>query len=332
MSHGMSAMKLRRRQLLRLAAGAVALPVLSRIAKAQTYPTGPVRLVVGFPPGGPTDIVARLVGQWLSERLRQPFVVENRSGAASNIATEAVIKSRPDGYTLLLAASANAINATIYDKLNFNFIEDIAPVAGIMRQPFVICVNPSVLTMSVPGFMAYASANPGKVNMASAGNGSPHHVFGELFMAMTGIKMLHVPYRGEAPALTDLLSGRVEVMFASVSGTFEYIRAGTLRPLAVTTRTRSRMLPDIPTVGDFVPGFEASAWVGIGAPKNTPADIINKLNNEINRGLADPTIEARLADLGGTVLAGSPAEFGRLIADDTKKWAKVVSLVGIKPE
>jgi tripartite-type tricarboxylate transporter receptor subunit TctC len=325
-------MRLCRRQFLRLAAGAGALPAFPCVSRAQAYPTRPVRLVVGFPSGGPTDLAARLAGQWLSERLGQPFIVENRPGAASNIATEAVIKSRPDGYTLLLAASANAINATIYDRLNFNFIQDIAPVAGIMRQPFVMVANPSLSAATVPEFIVCAGGYPGRVTVASAGNGTPHHAFSELFKMMTGLNLLHVPYRGEAPALVDLLSGQVQVMFASLSGTIGYIKAGTLRALAVTTSTRSQMLPDIPTMGDFVPGFEASAWVGIGAPKNTPSEIIVKLNSEINRSLANPRIEARLADLGGTALAGSPHEFAHLIADDTQKWAKVVSLVGIKIE
>ena len=324
-------MKLPRRGFLHLAVAAAALPAFSRIARAQAFPTRPVRLVVGYPPGGPTDIVARLIGQYLSDRLGQPFVIENRPGAGSNIATESVIKSPPDGYTLLLVASANAINSTLYDKLSFNFIEDIAPVAPIMRQPFVMEVNLSAPAMTVSAFVAYAKANPGRVAMASAGNGTPQHVFGELFKAMTGVNLLHVPYRGEAPALTDLLGGQVQVMFGSLSGSVEYIRTGKLRALAVTTATRSEALPDLPTVGDFVPGFEASAWVGIGVPKNTPTEIIDKLNKEINAGLADPKIKARFADLGATVIPGSPADFGKLIADETEKWGQVIRAANIKP-
>lgn len=325
-------MKLRRRQFLHLAAGAAALPAVSSVAVAQSYPSRPVHLVVGFPPGGPIDVVARLMGQWLSGRLVQPFIVDNRPGAGSNIATEAVIKSRPDGYTLLLVASANAINATLYNKLSFNFIADIAAVAGIIRQPFVVEVNPSVPATTVPEFMTYARANPGKVTMASAGVGTPQHIFGELFMQMTGVKMLHVPYRGEAPALADLLGGRAQVMFASISGSIEDIKAGRLRPLAVTTTRRTEALPDAPSLGDFVPGFEASAWIGIGAPKDTPAGIIDMLNKEINFGLADPTLKPRLADLGGMVLPGPPVQFERLIAEETEKWAEVVRSAGIKSE
>lgn len=325
-------MRFRRRQLLHLIAGAAALPLVSFAARAQTYPNRPVHLLVGFPPGGPTDVVARLVGQWLSERLGQPFVIENRPGAGSNIAAEAVIRSPPDGYTLLLVASANAINATLYDKLSFNFTADIAAIAGIMRQPFVMLVNPSVPARVLPEFMSYARDNPGKVAMGSAGMGTPQHVFGELFMAMSGAKMLHVPYRGEAPALIDLLGGRIQVMFASISGSIEYIRAGRLRPLAVTTATRVEALRDVPILGDFIPGFEASAWIGIGVPKNTPAEIIGILNKEINRGLADFNLKARLADLGGEVLAGSPSQFESLIVGETRKWAEVVRSAGIKPE
>jgi tripartite-type tricarboxylate transporter receptor subunit TctC len=289
-------------------------------------------LVVGFPPGGPTDVFARLVGQWLSERLGQPFVIENRPGAGSNLGTEAVIRSPPDGYTLLLVASANAINATLYDRLSFNFVEDIAAVAGISRQPFVMVVNPSVPAMTVAEFVAYAKTNPGKVNMASAGNGTPQHVFGELFMAISGLKMLHVPYRGEAPALTDLFSGQVQVMFASISGSLEHIRAGSLRALAVTTTARSDALSDVPAMAEFLPGFESSAWIGMGAPKNTPIEIIDQLNREINLGLADPKMKARIADLSATVLTGSPAEFGKLMAEETEKWAKVIRLARIKSD
>jgi tripartite-type tricarboxylate transporter receptor subunit TctC len=325
-------MKLPRRKFLHLAAGAAALPAVSRIARAQTYPTRPVRIIVGFPAGGPTDIVARLMGQYLSGRLGQPFVIENRPGAGSNIATESVIKSAPDGYTLLLVASANAINSTLYDKLSFNFIEDIAPVAATMRQPFVMEVNPSTPAMTVSAFVAYAKANPDRVAMASAGNGTPQHVFGELFKAMAGVNLLHVPYRGEAPALTDLLGGEIQVMFGSLSGSVEYIRTGKLRALAVTTATPSEALPDLPTVSDFVPGFEASAWVGIGAPRNTPTEVVDKLNKEINAALADPQMKAQLADLGATPVPGSPADFGQLIADETEKWAKVIRAANIKAD
>jgi tripartite-type tricarboxylate transporter receptor subunit TctC len=325
-------MKLPRRKFLHLAAGAAALPAVSRIARAQTYPTRPVRIIVGFPAGGPTDIVARLMGQYLSGRLGQPFVIESRPGAGSNIATESVIKSAPDGYTLLLVASANAINSTLYDKLSFNFIEDIAPVAATMRQPFVMEVNPSTPAMTVSAFVAYAKANPGRVAMASAGNGTPQHVFGELFKAMAGVNLLHVPYRGEAPALTDLLGGEIQVMFGSLSGSVEYIRTGKLRALAVTTATPSEALPDLPTVSDFVPGFEASAWVGIGAPRNTPTEVVDKLNKEINAALADPQMKAQLADLGATPVPGSPADFGQLIADETEKWAKVIRAANIKAD
>jgi tripartite-type tricarboxylate transporter receptor subunit TctC len=325
-------MNLCRRQFLHLAAGATTVPVVSRSARAQDYPIRPVHLVVGFPPGGPTDIFARLMGQWLSERLGQPFVVENRPGAGSNIGTEAVAKSAPDGYTLLLVASANAINATLYDKLHFNFVEDIAAVATISGQPFVMVINPSLPVTTVAEFIAYGKANTGKVNMASSGNGTPQHVFGELFKAMSGVRMVHVPYRGEALALTDLLTGQVQVMFASVSGSLEYIRAGKLRALAVTTVTRSEALPDIPAMANTLPGYEASAWIGIGAPKNTPAEIIDRLNREINLGLADPTMKARITELSATVLPGSPTEFGKLIAAETEKWAKVIRLAGIKPD
>ena len=275
-------MKLPRRQFLHLAAGAAALPAVSRIAWAQAYPTRPVRIIVGFAAGGAADIIARLIGQWLSERLGQPFVIENRPGAGSNIATEAVVRAPPDGYTLLLVGTANAINATLYDKLNFNFIRDIAPVAGIIRVPNVMVVNPSVPAKTVPEFIAYAKANPGKINMASGGIGTAAHVSGELFKMMAGVDMVHVPYRGAAPALTDLLGGQVQVMFASMPSSIEHIRAGKLRALAVTTATRSEALPDIPTVGEFVPGYEASAWYGVGAPKDTPAEIVDKLNKEIN--------------------------------------------------
>jgi len=291
-----------------------------------------VRLIVPFAPAGATDITARLMGQWLSERLGQPFVIENRPGAGGNIATEAVVRAPADGYTLLLVGGFNAINAALYDKLNFNFIHDISPVASIIRMPNVMVVNPSVPVRTVPEFIAYAKANPGKVNMASGGIGTPQHLAGELFKMMTGVNMVHVPYRGGAPALTDLLGGQVQVMFASMASSIEYIRDAKLRALAVTPATRSEALPDIPTVADFVPGYDASDWFGLGAPKNTPAEIIEKLNMEINAALADPKIKARLADLGLTVLAGSPADFGKLIVDETAKWSKVIRAANIKPQ
>jgi tripartite-type tricarboxylate transporter receptor subunit TctC len=325
-------MKFPRRQFLHLAAGAAALPLVPRFARAQTYPTKPVRIIVGFAPGGGTDILARLIGQWLSERLGQPFVIENRPGAGSNTGTEAVVRAPPDGYTLLTIASPTAINATLYEKLNYNFIRDIAPVSGLIRVPNVMEVNLSVPAKTVPEFIVYAKANPGKISMASSGIGTAVHVSGELFKMMTGVNMVHVPYRGDAPAVTDLLGGQVQVMFGSMPASLEHIRAGKLRPLAVTTAARSQALPDIPTVGDFVPGYEASAFYGVGVPNGTPAEIVDKLNKEINAGLADPRIKSRLADLGGTVLAGSPAEFGKLIVDETEKWAKVVKFSGAKPE
>jgi len=283
-------------------------------------------------PGGPQDILARLTGQWLSERLGQPFLIDNRPGAGTNIAAEAVVRAPADGHTLLMIGAANAINATLYEKLNFNFIRDVAPVAGITRQTSVMEVHPSVPATTVPEFIAFARANPGKLNMASAGNGTPPHIAGELFKMMTGIDMLHVPYRGGAPALTDLLGGQVHVMFDSMASSIEYIRAGKLRALAVTTTTRSEALPDIPTVADFVPGYEASAFFGIGAPKSTPAEIVERLNKEINATLADPKMKLRLADFGGTVLRGSSADFGKLIADETEKWAKVVKFSGARPD
>jgi tripartite-type tricarboxylate transporter receptor subunit TctC len=321
-----------RRQFLHLAAGAAALPAVSHIARAQTYPTRPVRLIVGFAPGGATDILARLMGQWLSERLGQPFIVENRPGATGNVGTEAVVKAPADGYTLLLTTSVNAINTTLYENLNFDFIRDIAPVAGIMRAANVLEVNPSVPAKTVLEFIAYAKANPGKLNMASGGIGTVAHVAGELFKMMTGVDMVHVPYRGSAPALTDMLGGQMQVMFDNVPSSIAHIRAGKLRVLAVTTATRSQTLPDIPTVGDFVPGFEASLWLGFAAPKKSPAEIVDKLNKEINAGLSDPKIKERLDELGGTVLGGSPTDFGKLIAEDTEKWAKVIKFAGIKPE
>jgi tripartite-type tricarboxylate transporter receptor subunit TctC len=325
-------MKLPRRNFLHLAAGAAALPVTSRFAFAQAYPSRPVRIIVGFAPGGGVDISARLIGQWLSERLGQQFVVENRPGAATNIATEAVVRAPPDGYTLLLVNSVNAINATLYDRLNFNFIREIAPVAGIMVVPNVMVVNPSVPARTVPAFIAYAKANPGKINMGSGGSGGGSHVAGELFKMMAGVNLVHIPYRGAGPALVDLLSGQVQVMFVTMPSSIEYIRAGKLRALAVTTATRSPVLPDLPTAAEFVPGYEFSFWYGIGAPKNTPGEIVDKLNTEINAALADPKMTARLADLGGTVLTGSPADFGKLIADETEKWGKVIRAANIKPE
>jgi tripartite-type tricarboxylate transporter receptor subunit TctC len=325
-------MKLLRRQFLQLAAGAAALPAASRIARAQTYPTRPVRLIVGFAAGGTSDITARLMGQWLSERLGQQFIVENRPGASSNIATEAVVHAPADGYTLLAVVEGNAINATFYNKLNFNFIRDIAPVAGIIRSPLVLEVHPGVPVNTVPEFIAYAKANPGNIRMASFGTGSISHVAGELFKAATGIDMVHVPYRGSAPMLNDLLGGQVQATFDNLPASIEHIRAGTLRALAVTTATRSDALPDIPAVGEFLPGFEASAWGGVGAPKNTPADIIDKLSKEINAGVADPKLKSRFSELGAEVLLGSPADFAKLIADDTVKWAKVVKVAGIKAD
>jgi tripartite-type tricarboxylate transporter receptor subunit TctC len=325
-------MKLPRRKFLHLAAGTVALPALPRIASAQAYPTRPVRIIVGFAAGGGFDITARLMGQWLSERLGQPFVIENRPGAAGNIGTEAVVKSPPDGYTLLLCGNPNAINATFYDKLNYNFIRDIAPVAGVLRGPYVLVINPSVPAKSVLELIAYAKANPRKLNMASQGNGSPGHVAGELFQMMARINLLHVPYRGMGPALTDLLGGQVQVTFASIVSSIAYVRAGKLRALAVTTATRSAELPDIPTVGEFVPGYEASGWYGIGAAKATPAEIVEKLNTEINASLADSKLQARLADLGATVMVDSPADFGKFIAEETGKWAKVIQALNIKAD
>jgi tripartite-type tricarboxylate transporter receptor subunit TctC len=325
-------MKLPRRRFLHLAAGAAGLPAVSRIAWAQAYPTRPVRLIVGYAPGGTTDIVARLMGQWLSERLGQPFIIENRPGATGNIGTEAVVNASPDGYTLLMVSSANTINASLYDRLNHNFIRDIAPVASTMRLFNVMEVNPSVPARTVPEFIAYAKANPSKISMASSGTGSIIHVAGELFKMMTGTNMVHVPYRGEGPALADLLGGQVQVLFGTLPASIGYLRAGTLRPLAVTAATRLEVLPDLPTVAEFVSGYETSAVQGIGAPRNTSAETVAKLNREINAALADPMMNARLADLGGTVLAGSPADFGRLIADDTEKWAKVIKFAGIKPE
>jgi len=325
-------MKLPRRKFLHVAAGAAALPAVSREVRAQAYPSRPVRIIVPFAAAGAFDIMARLIGQWLSERLGQPFVIENRPGAGTNIGTETVVKAPPDGYTLLLAGTPNAINATLYEKLNFNFIRDIASVAGISRAPLVMAVHPSVPAKTVPEFIAYAKANPGKISMASAGIGAPSHVSGELFKMMAGVNLVHVPYRGAGPALVDLLAGQVQVGFPSMPSSIEYVRAGKLRALAVTSATRSDALPDIPTVGEFLPGYEASASYGIGAPKGTPVEIIDMLNKEINAALGDPKMKARLADLGGTPLLGSAADFGKLIAEETEKWAKVIKFAGIKPE
>jgi len=325
-------MKRSRRTFLHLAAGAAALPALSRLAGAQAYPARPVRMIIGYPPGGSADITARLTGQWLSERLGQPVVIESRPGAATNLATEAVVRAPPDGYTLLLVAPANAINATLYDKLNFNFLRDIAPVAGIIRFPNMVVVNPSVPIKTIPELIAYAKANPGKLNMASSGNGSTIHMSGELFKMMTGIHMVHVPYRGGAPALTDMISGQVQVMFDNVPTSAEHVKSGRLRGLAVTSAARSDVLPELPTVADFLPGYEASAWYGLGVPKGTPAEIIDKLNSETNAILADPKAKARFAELGASLLPGTPAEFGKLMEDETEKWGKVVKFAGVKPD
>lgn len=325
-------MKFPRRQFFRLAAGAAALPAVSRIAWAQSYPTRPVSITVGFPPGGDSDIIARLMGRSLSDRLGQPFVVDNRGGGGGNIGTGVVVRAPADGYTLLLAGTANTTNATLYDKLNFNFIRDITPVAGIMRVPYVMVVNPSVPAKTVSEFIAYAKANPSKLKMASSGSGGSPHLSGELFKMLTGIDMVHVPYRGTVPARSDLLDGQAQVMFIAMFEATEYITAGKLRPLAVTTATRSEALPDIPTMNEFVPGYEASAWYGIGAPKGTPAEIVEKLNKEINASLGDPNMKAKFAVLGGSVFAGSPTDFGKLIAEETEKWAKVIKFAGIKIE
>ena len=325
-------MSLPRRHFLRLAAGAAALPALPRMARAQGYPTRPVRILVGFAAGGPNDLVARLMGQWLSERLGQPFIVENRPGAATNIATEAAVRAPADGYTLLLLGSTGAVNATLYDNLNFNLIRDTVPVASIIRAPSVLEVNQSVPAKTLPEFVAYAKANPGKLNMASGGVGTPSQVFGELFKIMTGVNLVHVPYRGAALAGTDLLADRVQVYFDPIPNSISYIRAGKVRALAITSATRSEILPNLPTVGEFVPGYEASIWWGVVAPKATPAEIVDKLNKEINAALSDAKMKARFADLGGVALPGSPAEFGKLIGDETRKWAQVVKVAGLKPE
>jgi tripartite-type tricarboxylate transporter receptor subunit TctC len=325
-------MKFPRRHFLQLAAGAVTLPAFSIVAQAETYPTRPVRIIVGFSAGGGVDITARLIGQWFSERLGQNFIVEDKPGAGGNLGTELVVNAPPDGYTLLLATVPNAVNATLYDNLKFNFIRDIAPVGGIIRVPMVMLVNPSVPAKTVPEFIAYAKASPDKVNMASAGNGSAPHMAGELFNYMAGVKMVHVPYRGQGPALADLLGGQVQVLFATTPGTADYIKSGKLRALAVTTASRIGMLPDVPTVGDTVKGYEASQWYGIGAPKGTPAGIIGTLNKEINAALADPKMKSRFVAIGGEPLADSPADFGKLIATETEKWAKVVKATGMKPQ
>ena len=325
-------MKLPRRKFLHLAAGAAALPAALKFASAQTYPTRPVRIIVPFAPAGTTDIVARLVGQWLSERLGQQFVVENRPGGAGNPGTEAVVRALPDGYTLLIIDVSSTINATLFDKLNFNFIRDIAPVANIVSVANVMVVNPSCPAKTVPEFIAYAKANPGKISLASAGIGTPNHLSGELFKTMAGVSMTHVPYRGGGPAIADLLGGQVDVTFAVVTTGIEYIRAGKLRALAVTSAMRQEALPDIPAMADFLPGYEAIGWFGLFAPKNTPVEVVDRLNEEINAALADPRMKARLADLGGTVVPGSPADFGRLVADDKEKWAEVIRAAGIKAE
>jgi len=325
-------MKLPRRLFLQLAAGAAALPAATSIGWGLDYPTRPVRIIAGFPPGGGVDINARLIGQSLSERLSQPFVIENRPGAGSNLGTEVVVRASPDGYTLLLATAANAVNATLYEKLNFNFIRETTPVGSISRVPNIMAVHPSLPVNTVQAFIAYAKANPGRVNMASEGSGAAGHMAGELFKKMAGVELLHVPYRGAAPALTDLMGGQVQVMFPTMPASIQYVRVGKLRALAVTSATRSEALPDIPSVGEFVPGYDATTWYGLAAPKNTPAEIVDKLNKEIKAALADPKLRARLAELGAEPLAMSPAEFATFIADETEKWGKVVKFAGIKAE
>ena len=325
-------MTVRRRGFLRLAAGAAMLPALARAASAQGYPTQPVRMIVGFAAGGSTDIVARLIGQWLAQRLGQPFVIENRPGASTNIATEAVVNAAPDGHTLLMVSPSNAVNATLYDKLSYVFVRDISPVAGVTRVANVMVVNPSVPAHTVSEFIAYAKANPDRINMASGGTGSSNHLSGELFKMMTGVRMVHVPYRGGAPALADLVGGQVQVLFIAVPSSIEYIKAGRLRALAVTTATRSQALPELPALGEIVPGYEESNWWGLGAPRATPAAVVETLNREVNAALADTTIKARLAELGGTPLAGTPADFGRLIAAETEKLARVVKFANMRPD
>jgi tripartite-type tricarboxylate transporter receptor subunit TctC len=321
-----------RRRFLHLAAGAVALSAVSGAARAQAYPSRPVRLIIGVAPGSAPDIVGRLMAQWLSERLGQPFVVENRPGGGGNIAIEAVVKAPADGHTLLLVTIQSAVNATLYDKLNYDFLRDIAPVASISRQTLALEVNSSIPARTVPEFIAYAKANPGKLSMATPGNGSTNHMAGELFKLMAGVDVVHVPYRGGAAALTDLIGGQVQMMFGDLTSSMEYVRAGKLRALAVSTAARSAALPDVPPLADFLPGYDASGWFGIGAPKATPAALVERLNREVNAGLADPTLKARVADLGAVVFAGSPASFGDFIADETEKWRKVIRAAGIKPE
>jgi tripartite-type tricarboxylate transporter receptor subunit TctC len=321
-----------RRQILHLAASAGALPALSRIARGQSYPSRPVHWIVGYTPGGGNDIFARLMGQWLQERLGQPFIIENRPGAGSNIATEAVVNARPDGYTILLANFANGSNASLYANLKFNFIRDIAPVAGIVRVPNILLVNQSLPIKTIPELIAYAEANPGKTSMASAGIGSTGHLAGELMKMMAGIDFVHVPYRGNAPAMTDLLSGQVQILFASLPSSIEYVRAGKARGLAVTTAARAATAPDLPAIAEFVAGYEVSSWYGIGAPRNTPAGVVDALNEAVNAGLADPKLKNQLEDQGGIEMAGTPADFGKLIADETEKWAEVIKFAGIKPQ
>jgi tripartite-type tricarboxylate transporter receptor subunit TctC len=327
-----STLAISRRQLLTLVAGAAALSACSRLARAGNYPSRLVRIIVGFPPGGAADITARLIGQWLSKRLAQPFIIENRPGAGTNIATEAVARSPPDGYTLLLVSVANTVNATLYERLNFDFIRDIAPVAGLVRGPLVMVLNPSVTAKTVPEFIAYATANSRLINIASAGNGTPGHMASELFRLLTGLDLVHVPYRGGAPALADLLAGHVEVMFDNLPTSLEYIQAGKLRPLAVTTATRSNILPDLPTLSDFVPGYEVSSWFGLGVPRNTPTQVVDKLSAEINDGLAASDLRAHFTDLGSPPLVASPADLGKLIVEETEKWSKVIRAANIKPE
>ena len=325
-------MKFHRRHFLKLAGGLAAAPAFPLAASALDYPTRPVRIIAGFAAGGGVDISARLMGQWLNDRLGQAFVVENRTGAGGNIGTEAVVNAAPDGYTLLLSTVPNAVNTSLFDKLKFNFIRDTTPVAGIIRVPMVILLHPSMPVKTVPELIAYAKANPGKISMASAGNGSAPHMAGELFKMMAGVDMLHIPYRGQGPALTDLLGGQVQVLFATAPGTTDYITTGRLRALAVTSATRAQVLPELPPVGDFVPGYDTSQWYGMSAPANTPAEIVDKLNKEINAAITDPGMKARLAALGGEPLPGSPADYGKLIAEETDKWDKVVRAAGLKPE
>ncbi len=323
-------MKLSRRRFLEVAGAAIALPAATRRARAQTYPNRPVRLIIGYTPGGSADLTARLMGQWLSEKLGQTFVIENRPGGGTNIATEAVLRAAPDGYTLLLVAPANAINATLYEKLNFDYIKESEPVAALIRFPNVVCVNPSLPVKSIPELIAYAKANPGKLNMASSGNGSTIHMSGELFKMLTGINMVHVPYRGGAPALTDLIAGQVQVMFDNIPTCAEHVKSGKLRGLAVTSTVRSEVLPDLPLVADFLPGYEASAWYGLGAPKGTPPEIVDRLNKAVNEILADPKVKTKFAEYGAMLVPGSAADFGKLLADETEKWGKVVKFAGVK--